>query len=295
LDSVDYYSGADSIDLESGSSPKSPALIAYENGTLGFGFSAGGLLFPYYLGVVSELRAMGILTDDTPVAGASAGSLIAACSKSGLGTGALKDALTDLAAQCRRLGTRHNLGPVLEGVLREVLPQDMGERATACNVHVAVTHVLPQPKPVLVSSYEGRDDLISALLTSCHIPWYFDGRLTTTFRGVVACDGGLTNFLPAPTGATHTVRVCCFPSSALGTRLGRLCITPDSYERWPHDMRAMLGWAFEPAPEPMMLSLIDKGARDARAWATREGVAQAAAAAALQHGVLAAAGRQLLG
>jgi hypothetical protein len=41
MNSVDYYSGTDSIDLESGSSPKTQALLAYENGTLGFGFSAG--------------------------------------------------------------------------------------------------------------------------------------------------------------------------------------------------------------------------------------------------------------
>ena len=46
---------------------------------------AGGLLFPYYIGIVIALRdELGILTDSTPVAGASAGSLIAATCKSGI-------------------------------------------------------------------------------------------------------------------------------------------------------------------------------------------------------------------
>ncbi len=40
---------------------------------------------------------------------------------------------------------------------------------------------------------------------------YFNGKLTTDFRGELHCDGGLTNFLPSPRGVTHSVRVCCFP------------------------------------------------------------------------------------
>jgi hypothetical protein len=32
-------------------------------------------------------------------------------------------------------------------------------------------------------------------------------------------------------------------------------------------MGTMLGWAFEPAPEEMLLRLVEKGKRDARSWA----------------------------
>ena len=34
---------------------------AWKRGRLGFGFSAGGLLFPYYAGVISEFRRLGIM------------------------------------------------------------------------------------------------------------------------------------------------------------------------------------------------------------------------------------------
>lgn len=44
----------------------------------------GGLLFPYEIGVVAQLQELGVMTPSTQVAGASAGSLIAAVFKSGL-------------------------------------------------------------------------------------------------------------------------------------------------------------------------------------------------------------------
>jgi predicted acylesterase/phospholipase RssA len=44
-----------------------------------FGFSAGGLLFPFYIGVVKGLTTAGYMSERTKLAGASAGSLIAAC------------------------------------------------------------------------------------------------------------------------------------------------------------------------------------------------------------------------
>ncbi len=47
-----------------------PAVEAFHAGQLGFGFSGGGFLFPWHLGVVTELKDMGILHPSTPLAGA---------------------------------------------------------------------------------------------------------------------------------------------------------------------------------------------------------------------------------
>ncbi len=62
---------------------------------------AGGLLFPFYVGLVHGLRQAGALSETTPVAGASAGSLIAACAKLGLTHDELTLATLELAAECR--------------------------------------------------------------------------------------------------------------------------------------------------------------------------------------------------
>ena len=50
---------------------------------------------------------------------------------------------------------------VLCKLLRQVLPPQ-----------VAVTRAWPRPMGYLVSQFESREDLIEALLTSCHIPWW---------------------------------------------------------------------------------------------------------------------------
>lgn len=47
---------------------------------------------------------------------------------------------------------------------------------------------------------------------------------------------------------------------------GDICITPDSYDTWPYDMRTMLNWAFNPADDAMLLYLVEKGEKDASAW-----------------------------
>jgi hypothetical protein len=62
--------------------------------------------------------------------------------------------------------------------------------ACSGHIHVAVTRLTPGLQPTLVSQFEDREDLIQALLTSCHIPWYFDGSLVRRYRASAAFDGG---------------------------------------------------------------------------------------------------------
>jgi hypothetical protein len=250
--------------------PTATVAEAHERGTLGFGFSAGGLLFPYYVGVVKALHDLGILGPNVPVAGASAGSLIAACYKSGLHADDILAATLLLARDCRTGGTRFRLQSVLEATMREVLPADAHVLCSG-QAFIAVTQVYPQFQPVLVSEFTSREHLISALLTSCHIPWYFNGSLTTQYDGAHYFDGGLTQFIPTPPMSEHAVQVCCFPAKQMLSFPG-IQIAPDKYGEWPHDLSRMLGWAFEPAEEELLLSFVEKGAKDATAWATASGL-----------------------
>ena len=66
--------------------------------------------------------------DRTPLAGASAGSLIAACYHSGLSTETVTEACLVLADDCRVNGTRGRLGDVLSTFLHALLPDDAHER-----------------------------------------------------------------------------------------------------------------------------------------------------------------------
>ena len=101
-----------------------PHLQALHNGTLSFGFSAGGCLFPYYIGVAGGLMDAGILTADVKLGGASAGSLLATCIKSGMTLDAIVEQNQRLMADLRQGGTRGRMGPVLRAFLDANLPED---------------------------------------------------------------------------------------------------------------------------------------------------------------------------
>lgn len=103
--------------------------------------------------------------------------------------------------------------------------------------------------PKLLSEFDSREDLIEALLTSCHVPWWLDGSAATTFRSQLHFDGGLTDFIPQPEGAGRVFRVTCFPVSDSLRRSGlyeNLAIAPDLYRPDCPSMKKMVDWAFNP-------------------------------------------------
>ena len=58
---------------------------------------------------------------------------------------------------------------------------------------MAVTRLYPRPEAQLICEWEDKEDFLDSLLTSCHIPLYFDrSRMATRFRGGWYCDGGFT-------------------------------------------------------------------------------------------------------
>mmetsp|Transcript_13610 Transcript_13610/g.34946 ORF Transcript_13610/g.34946 Transcript_13610/m.34946 type:complete len:330 (+) Transcript_13610:46-1035(+) len=234
---------------------------------LGFGFSAGGMLFPYLIGVVKELNEQGIMTDRTKVAGASAGSIVAVASASGLPMDEIMEACLELAHDYRSFGTRGRMGTQLQMCLEKAMPDDIHER---CNdtAHVGLTKLLPYPRHELVHRFQSKAEVLQAVLTSCHIPWYFNGQFCTTFRGSLYYDGGLTNLIPVPHGVETAIKVSCFPSQRL-KRVSGITVSPDSFdEGYPHSMSQLISWAFEPAEEEMLLDMYARGQKDARAWVT---------------------------
>jgi hypothetical protein len=76
----------------------------------GFSFSAAGLLFPYHLGVCECLIKHGYITEDTPLAGSSAGALVCAVVGGGLSMYDALQATKELAHDCRTYGTAFRLG-----------------------------------------------------------------------------------------------------------------------------------------------------------------------------------------
>ncbi len=88
----------------------------------------------------------------------------------------------------------------------------------------------------------------------------------------IVFDGGITNLIPVPPNCPGAVRVACFPHERLSAVFPGIGISPSSFEAWPHDMATMIRWALEPAAEDMLLSLVEKGKQDTRAWAQLHGL-----------------------
>lgn len=48
----------------------------------------------------------------------------------------------------------------------------------------------------MINKFESKDDLVSALKGSCHVPYYINSKPTILFRGKQVCDGGFFFIFP---------------------------------------------------------------------------------------------------
>lgn len=76
------------------------------------------MIFPYHVGAWEVLSELGLLTRDTPVAGASAGALVAAMHACDMSPADGRRVLMEVLADCRENGVMGRVGAVLEDALR---------------------------------------------------------------------------------------------------------------------------------------------------------------------------------
>lgn len=251
---------------------------------IGFSFSGGGFLLPYHLACIRALKDIGLLVQHsdgqgTPqqVGGASAGSLAAAVVACDLDLDVVDEAVDEMTEECRRQGTWTRLGPCLRLRLDKLLPEDAHVRCSG-RLHVAVSKVKPwgQLKCKRATHFESRDDLIDALMASCHLPILSNGRLTTSFRGRRVADGGFTDVMPVVQhpSVLHVVKISCLlvemvktmPMLNRKTGLRHIAISPCMYNDWPFSVRETLKAAIGPGSKEMVSSLRRAGDRDVRRW-----------------------------
>ncbi|CAM6082572.1 unnamed protein product [Calypogeia fissa] len=234
----------------------------------GFSFSAAGHLFPYHLGVCDCLIEHKYLTENTPLAGSSAGALVCAVVAGGLEMSDALRAAKEVAQDCRKNGTAFRLGAVLRGIMEKYLPEDAHTRVNG-RIRVAVTQLFRQPRGMIVDQFDSREDLINALHTSCFIPGYFAPKPATIFRDRVCIDGGFTLFMP-PTAAETTIRICAFFASAYNIK--GVHISPDCNpsESRPTNQQQLLNLAFYPAEDEVLDEMFRAGYEDALCWVNRQ-------------------------
>jgi hypothetical protein len=135
---------------------------------VGFSLSPGGLLLPYHLGVMDGLRQNRVFTDQSPIAGSSAGAICAASVACGLDLKRVLDATVDISDATRQMGgARGRLLPLLRSKLTEFIDEEAFEMARERDgaLVIAYRELFPANRPVHQTAFESRDDLSDAV---CH-------------------------------------------------------------------------------------------------------------------------------
>ncbi len=147
--------------------------------------SGSGFLAAFHIGVMQAFRERKVEID--VVGGASGGALVACGQVLGIEPSVMLARLKQTAFLCRKDGVR-SVPLHLHAAIQETLPLDL-DVTSITRLRIAVTRVWPFER-TLVESFSTRDDLVAALETSCHIPFYLGG-FARSFRGQpLYIDGG---------------------------------------------------------------------------------------------------------
>eukprot|EP00193_Tetraselmis_chui_P012532 CAMPEP_0177786980 /NCGR_PEP_ID=MMETSP0491_2-20121128/21221_1 /TAXON_ID=63592 /ORGANISM="Tetraselmis chuii, Strain PLY429" /LENGTH=234 /DNA_ID=CAMNT_0019308245 /DNA_START=264 /DNA_END=968 /DNA_ORIENTATION=- len=204
--------------------------------------------------------------------GASAGSIIAVATTCGVDMPTITQGCKEVFKNYRRWGTAGRMRATLADTLNQLLPHDAHERCKD-SAYVAVTQLIPYLANESVSNFSSKGDLIASLLTSCHIPWYFDSNIETFFRKGLYVDGGVGQFLPEPPGCQRVIKISALPTSLAARVLGQ------SWDIAPDRFNPMIGLALPrsvvqallPASEWEFDELIWQGREDTTTWLQGEG------------------------
>ncbi|XP_071950413.1 patatin-like phospholipase domain-containing protein 4 [Antedon mediterranea] len=191
------------------------AMVMQNSSELHLSFAGCGFLGTYHVGVIQCLmtHGKGFMKRIRGVGGASAGALVAAfmiCSPKKLNDG--MQLCYDVAdtIQSKPLGAltpNFSVSRTLHSELDRLLPPNAHTMASG-RLFISLT-MLSNRKNIMISQFENRDELIQALLCSCHIPVY-SGMQTPIFRGKKCMDGGMSWNQPAmPSAKTIFVSPFC--------------------------------------------------------------------------------------
>ena len=159
-----------------------------ESSPINLSFSGCGFLGLYHVGVVCAFKEHAPEVFDGPMAGCSAGSLVAACAMTGCCLGQMCSDALEIAirARSRALGPLHptfNIVDIIRNGLRRILPPDAHEICSG-RLYISLTR-WKDNKNVIINQYHSREELIQVLICSSFVP-YWSGIIPHRFRGEVS-------------------------------------------------------------------------------------------------------------
>jgi hypothetical protein len=150
---------------------------------IGFSLSPGGLLLPYHVGVLGALEYQGILTEESPIAGSSAGSIATVAHAAGIRPEQVLEASIRLSEKCKAIGgARGNLISLLREEMNDLIDAESFEKLKnrLGLTGVCYRELFPRNIPVLQTEFEDFDDMVNSVCHSCTFP-FFSSNLPVSF------------------------------------------------------------------------------------------------------------------
>ena len=241
---------------------------------LGFTLSPGGLLLPYHVGALEALQYNGFLTDETPLAGSSAGAIAVAAHAAGVPHKHIVEATIGVSNQCRGIGARGNLLRCLKDELSQRIQDNEFERLQQRPglTGIAYREVLPRYRDVLQTEFDSRDDLIQAVLSSSHFPFFATNWpvLWDRVGNRLVVDGYFTvpreRFGCPELDVERTVAISVFPKDRIRLTAVEDCISPPE----DSDLGRLFALATESSSAEDLWRLYEMGWENAESWCRSE-------------------------
>jgi hypothetical protein len=163
-------------------------------------FHGGGIFFWWQAGAAKYLLEQGVLNDSSiEFVGGSAGSIAVSCILANVDFHHAASVATNSVSELNLWESPTGLfgiwGNLVNDFLNElILPANLTEKDLS-RVHIAVTPRFIFSGTRHISNFQSKEDLIDAVMTSIHIPFFMDGNAWRTFRGNHFIDGSFWQFL----------------------------------------------------------------------------------------------------
>jgi len=157
-------------------------------------FSGGGLYFYWHVGVLTYLREQNYDLKEASFGGASAGSLaatIAATNVDGSEATALALEMAEHAGVWKRGSLQGVWGCLIYDWLDQIIPRNALDYVTNDRLALLVTPLPLIWKKEKVTTFRDREDLIQCNMASVHLPFFLNGKFSTTFRSKRYIDGSV--------------------------------------------------------------------------------------------------------
>jgi hypothetical protein len=251
---------------------------------IGFTLSPGGLMLPYHVGALAALQYNGVLSENSPVAGSSAGSIAAVAHSCGIDPRKMLEVTIEVSeASARMGGARGRLLPLLKEKMKHLIDEEaflrLCERPGPTGV--AFREVFPRPTNFLQTTFRDEADLIRSTSFSCMFPFFSTNwpcaldtsspiaRLVVDGFFTVPRDRfGCPDFEMANVQVDRTVALAVFPSGVMNMAAFNPddIISPSS----DTDLANLFRIATQSTSRQDLTGVYEQGWKDAERWCVQE-------------------------